>query len=103
MVFHAYAKNANDDWSFRYLLIGPSKEVVHDWFNVVQDRVGDHVLWKLSDDFFVFDRNKLDLGRSTAQGHEAPKFMDKLIIQLLSDLEGNRVISTFANAGSTPQ
>jgi hypothetical protein len=67
------------------------------WYRAVQDKVGDEVLQKVSDDFYVFDRTKLNLGRSTSPGNEAPNFMNKIIFQLLSDNEG-RNITTFVNA-----
>ncbi|KAF2867977.1 hypothetical protein BDV95DRAFT_597720 [Massariosphaeria phaeospora] len=96
MVYYAYAKNSNDDWSFRYVLISPSFHVLDEWYKAVQDKVGEQVLQRVADDFYVFDRTKLNLGRSTAQGNEAPKFMNKIIFQLLNDNEG-RNITTFVN------
>jgi hypothetical protein len=62
----------------------------------VQSEVGEHVLWSLGDDFFVFDRTNSNLERSTAKGNEAPDFMENIIYQLLSDNEG-RNISTFVD------
>ncbi|KAJ5968540.1 hypothetical protein N7501_004788 [Penicillium viridicatum] len=70
MVYYAYAKNSNDDWSWRYVTIAPSYDILNE--------------------------TKLHLGRSTAAGKEAPQFMNKLIFQLQNDNEG-RGISTFNN------
>ncbi|USP76427.1 hypothetical protein yc1106_03701 [Curvularia clavata] len=97
MVYYAYAKNSNDDWSFRYVIIGCDIHAVRVWYRAVRAKVGDDVLQQVSDDFYVFDRNKLNLGRSTDKGNEAPQFMNKIIFQLLSDNEG-RNITTFTNA-----
>ncbi|KAJ5191047.1 uncharacterized protein N7498_010032 [Penicillium cinerascens] len=97
MVYYAYAKNSNDDWSWRYVIVAPSLHTLNQWYNAVQDKVADNVLQRVDDDFYVFDRNKLNLGRSTADGHEAPRFMNKIIFQLLSDNEG-RNLTSFVNA-----
>ncbi|KAJ5709627.1 hypothetical protein N7540_012643 [Penicillium herquei] len=97
MVYYAYAKNSNDDWSWRYLIIAPSYDVLNQWYEAVRGRVAENVLWRVSEDFYVFDRNKLNLGRSTMAGAEAPQFMNKLIFQLQNDNEG-RGISTFNNS-----
>ncbi|RYO81188.1 hypothetical protein DL766_007718 [Monosporascus sp. MC13-8B] len=96
MVYYAYAKNSNDDWSWRYVIIAPTFHILNDWYNAVRGRVGEDVLWRVSDDFYVFNRQRLNLGRSTTTGAEAPQFMNKLIFQLLSDNEG-RNITTFVN------
>ncbi|KAJ5645665.1 hypothetical protein N7507_011676 [Penicillium longicatenatum] len=97
MVYYAYAKNSNDDWSWRYMIIAPSYDVLNQWFEAVKARVADNVIWRVSEDFYVFDRTKLNLGRSTAPNAEAPQFMNKLIFQLQNDNEG-RGISTFNNS-----
>ncbi|KAF5123359.1 hypothetical protein E5D57_011272 [Metarhizium anisopliae] len=96
MVFYAYAKNSNDDWSYRYVIVAPNFNILDAWYYEVKDKVADNVFWRVSNEFYVFDAAKLNLGRSTAPGHEAPKFMNKLIFQLLNDNEG-RNISTFVN------
>ncbi|OQD67788.1 hypothetical protein PENPOL_c003G08213 [Penicillium polonicum] len=96
MVYYAYAKNSNDDWSWRYVIIAPSYDILNEWYEAVRERVAENVLWRVSEDFYVFDRTKLHLGRSTAAGNEAPQFMNKLIFQLQNDNEG-RGISTFNN------
>ncbi|KAG8422771.1 hypothetical protein J3459_010058 [Metarhizium acridum] len=96
MVYYAYAKNSNDDWSWRYVIVAPNFKVLDEWYHEVKNKVSDNVISRVSHEFYVFDRNKLNLGRSTAQGHEAPQFMNKLIFQLLQDNEG-RNISTFIN------
>ncbi|OQE11868.1 hypothetical protein PENFLA_c071G07434 [Penicillium flavigenum] len=97
MVYYAYAKNSNDDWSWRYVIVAPNQRTLDQWYGAVQDKVADNVLSRVSEDFYVFDRNKLNLGRSTADGHEAPRFMNKIIFQLLSDNEG-RNITSFVNS-----
>ncbi|KAJ5487406.1 hypothetical protein N7530_001706 [Penicillium desertorum] len=97
MVYYAYAKNSNDDWSWRYVIVAPNQRTLDQWYSAVQDKVADNVLSRVSEDFYVFDRNKLNLGRSTADGHEAPRFMNKIIFQLLSDNEG-RNITSFVNS-----
>ncbi|KAF1824261.1 uncharacterized protein K489DRAFT_408660 [Dissoconium aciculare CBS 342.82] len=96
MVFYAYAKNSNDDWSWRYLIIAPSFKELDDWYKTVRTRVADNVLVRVSDDFYVFDRSKFDLGSSTKPGKEAPNHMNKMIFQLMND-NGGRGISTFIN------
>ena len=90
---------SNDDWSWRYLIIAPSFNELDAWYKAVRERVADNVLVRVSDDFYVFDRTKLHLGRSTLAGHEAPQFQNKLIFQLMNDNEG-RGISTFLNVAS---
>ncbi|OGM50178.1 hypothetical protein ABOM_001081 [Aspergillus bombycis] len=100
MVYYAYAKNSQDDWSWRYLIIAPTFDILDDWYNTVKSKVPDDI-WRVSDDFYVFNRNKLRLGKSTAPGKEAPQFMNKMIFQLLSDNE-NRNIPTFVNATANP-
>ncbi|KID93347.1 hypothetical protein MAJ_10701, partial [Metarhizium majus ARSEF 297] len=96
MVYYAYAKNSNDDWSWRYLIIAPNFLTLDQWFDEVKDKLPDNVIWRVSDEFYVYDERKFKLGRSTSQGHEAPKFMNKLIFTLLDD-NGGRNISTFIN------
>ncbi|KAJ5981892.1 hypothetical protein N7499_009053 [Penicillium canescens] len=96
MVYYAYAKNSNDDWSWRYVIVAPSYDILNEWYEAVRARVTENVLWRVSEDFYVFDRTKLNLGRSTAPGNEAPQFMNKIIFQLQNDNEG-RGISTFNN------
>jgi hypothetical protein len=79
------------------MIIAPSYDVLNQWFEAVKARVADNVIWRVSEDFYVFDRTKLNLGRSTAPNAEAPQFMNKLIFQLQNDNEG-RGISTFNNS-----
>jgi hypothetical protein len=81
------------------LIIAPSYDVLNQWFETVKSRVADNVIWRVSEDFYVFDRNKLDLGRSTAPNAQAPQFMNKLIFQLQND-NGGRGISTFTNGSN---
>ena len=68
--------------------------MLDEWYEAVRARVSENVLWRVSEDFYVFDRTKLHLGKSTSPGKEAPQFMNKLIIQLQNDDE-DRGISTF--------
>ncbi|OJJ66970.1 hypothetical protein ASPBRDRAFT_211167 [Aspergillus brasiliensis CBS 101740] len=100
MVFHAYAKNCNDDWSWRYLITAPDYNTFNDWFETVRAKVGDRVIYKLSSDFIAYDRNKFALGDCTRQNQEASKFLDKIMITLLNDRDG-RTISTFNNSWNT--
>jgi hypothetical protein len=80
------------------LIIAPSFNELDDWYKTVRTRVADNVLVRVSDDFYVFDRAKFDLGSCTKPGKEAPNFMNKLIFQLMND-NGGRGISTFINLG----
>lgn len=70
--------------------------MLDEWYEAVRARVSENVLWRVSEDFYVFDRTKLHLGKSTSPGKEAPQFMNKLIFQLQNDNKG-RGISTFNN------
>jgi len=96
MVFYAYAKNSNDDWSWRYMIIAPNYDILNEWYETVQTKVADNVLVRVTEDFYVFDRSKLALGESTRAGHEAPHFQNKLIFTLMNDL-GGRGNPTFLN------
>lgn len=78
------------------MIIAPTYGVLNEWFEAVRSKVADNVLVRVTEDFYVFDRNKLHLGRSTAAGHEAPNFQNKIIFQLLNDNEG-RGAPTFIN------
>ncbi|KAL2839206.1 hypothetical protein BJY01DRAFT_237198 [Aspergillus pseudoustus] len=97
MVFHAYAKNCNDDWSYRYLITAADYNIFNDWFETVRAKVGDRVFYKLSSDFISFDPTKFALWDCTRQNKEAPQFVDKIMITLLHDRD-SRIMSTFNNS-----
>ncbi|KAF7585400.1 hypothetical protein BBP40_011026 [Aspergillus hancockii] len=96
MVYYAYLKNYNDDWSYRYMFVTPDKETLDAWYDAVLKKVGGDTIRRLSADFFSYDRNKFYPGDCTRPGKETPEFIDKLMITLLNDRDG-RVISTFDN------
>jgi hypothetical protein len=80
------------------MIIAPSFKELDEWYQFLRTRVAEDVLRRLSDDFYVFDRSKLDLGSSTRDGHEAPQFKNKLIFTVLNDNAlGGRGNPTFIN------
>jgi hypothetical protein len=78
------------------MIIAPNYEILNDWYEAVRSKVADNVLIRVTEDFYVFDRNKLHLGESTRAGHEAPNFQNKMMFTLLND-QGGRGNPTFLN------
>jgi hypothetical protein len=78
------------------VIAAPTQAISQDWFRTVRGKVADGVLEQVSPEFIVFDRTKLNLGRSTSPNAEAPHFMNKMIFNLMNDNEG-RNITTFVN------
>jgi len=40
MVFYAYAKNINDDWSYRYFIVFADRDTATGWWRAVSSAAG---------------------------------------------------------------
>ncbi|QLI64638.1 uncharacterized protein G6M90_00g017730 [Metarhizium brunneum] len=96
MVWYAYAKNSKTDDNWRYLIIAPNFKILDQFYEEARKIVGVNTFWRVSDDFYVYDRSEFDLGKCTTQKKQLEQFKNKLIFTLLNDL-GGRVVPTFNN------
>jgi hypothetical protein len=91
MVFYAYAKNINDDWSWRYVIAFASRSVANEWWRAVSTssntKYSDSVR-RVNSTFYTHDPNQANVAYSINDAQVAGKFLGKVFFTLLPDRDG---------------
>jgi hypothetical protein len=91
MVFYAYVKNINDDWSWRYVIAFASCSVADDWWRAVSTssntKYSDSVK-RVNPQFYTHDTNQANASNSLNDSTVASGFLGLVFFTLLPDRDG---------------
>jgi len=91
MVFYAYVKNINDDWSWRYLITFASRAVADEWWRAVSTSTNTKYsdsIRRVTPHFYTHDTNQANASKSITDAQVASKFLGKMFFTLLPDRDG---------------
>lgn len=95
MVFYAYVKNINDDWSWRYVIAFASRSVGDEWWRLVSTssntKYSDSVR-RVNSQFYTHDPGQANAAYSITDATVASGLLGKVFFTLLNDRDG-RILS----------
>ncbi|KAH7923167.1 hypothetical protein BV22DRAFT_1036625, partial [Leucogyrophana mollusca] len=92
-LFYAYAKNANDDVTWRYLIVFASRAVADEWWRAVSESSNtwfSSSIKRITPQLYTHNRvsDDLDICQSITTQDVAPGFLNKVFFTLLNDRDG---------------
>ncbi|RDB16765.1 hypothetical protein Hypma_002602 [Hypsizygus marmoreus] len=96
-LFYAYAKNINDDWSYRYVITFATRDVADSWFRAVTDSVAAGynrfaAVKRVSLQFYTHDPGAGNIPDTITDPRVAQSFRGQVSFTLLNDRDG-RILS----------
>ncbi|KAG9025567.1 hypothetical protein FRB95_010054 [Tulasnella sp. JGI-2019a] len=96
-VFYAFAKNINDDVTWRYMIVFATRDVADSWFRAVQDSVAAGYptyadVKRVSPQWYTHNPNVGRIDQTIVDQKVASQFLGKVFFTLISDRDG-RIIS----------
>jgi len=89
-IFYAYAKNVNDNWSWRIVIVFASREVADEWWRAVSTsntRYSDNIK-RISPQFYTHDPDWGNITETVTEPLVAPQFLTAVFFTLLPDKDG---------------
>jgi hypothetical protein len=92
-LFYVYAKNINDDWSYRYLITFATREVADKWYRLVTDSVaGGYARFKsvkqVSLQFFTHNPGEGNIPDTLTDPKVAASLLGQMFFTLINDRDG---------------
>ncbi|KAG7088210.1 hypothetical protein E1B28_012227 [Marasmius oreades] len=90
-LFYAYAKNINDDWSYRYLIVFATRAVADEWWRAVSTSTNllySNSIVRVTPQFYTHDPSRAVIAYSITDPSVAKQFLGKVIFTLLNDRDG---------------
>ncbi|GLB45465.1 hypothetical protein LshimejAT787_2300250 [Lyophyllum shimeji] len=96
-LFYVYAKNINDDWSYRYLITFATRDVADTWWRLVTDSVvGGYARFKsvqrVTSQFYTHNPGEGNIPDTITDPKVAQSLRGKIFFTLLNDRDG-RILS----------
>ncbi|KAF9532965.1 hypothetical protein CPB83DRAFT_846690 [Crepidotus variabilis] len=92
-LFYAYFKNINDDWSYRYLAVFPSRDVADEWWRAISATTNYAAsVRRVTSQFYTHDSSKALASTSLTDPKGTPQFLNQVFFTLLNDRDG-RILS----------
>ncbi|KAJ8093513.1 hypothetical protein PM082_020371 [Marasmius tenuissimus] len=91
LLFYAYAKNINDDWSWRYLIVFATRAVADEWWRAVStssNTAYSGTVVRVTPQFYTHDPSRANIAYSINDASVAKKFLGTVIFTLLPDRDG---------------
>jgi len=90
MVFYAYVKNVNDDWSARYVVTFSSRSIADEWWRAVSTSKTEYAdgVKRISPEYYTHDWPKLNAYNTINDPKVALSLRDNVIFQLMNDRDG---------------
>ncbi|KAF8073419.1 hypothetical protein FPV67DRAFT_1736772 [Lyophyllum atratum] len=92
-LFYAYAKNINDDWSYRYLITFATRDVADTWFRAVSDSAAAGYqrfasVQRVTPQFYTHNRGHGNIPDTITDPKVAQSLQGKIFFTLLNDRDG---------------
>jgi len=94
-LFYAYAKNATDDVTWRYLIVFPSQTVADEWWRAVQASVASGYnrfagVQRITNQYYTHlpNVNNGNISQTIDDPQGTPSFLGQVIFTLLNDRDG---------------
>ncbi|KDQ16516.1 hypothetical protein BOTBODRAFT_144598 [Botryobasidium botryosum FD-172 SS1] len=93
-LFYAYAKNINDDWSYRYLIVFASRSVADEWWRAVNGSGTAYAtsVNRVTPQFYTHNPGTAIIANTVNDPKVASAFLNKVFFTLLNDRDG-RILS----------
>ncbi|KDQ09333.1 hypothetical protein BOTBODRAFT_117246 [Botryobasidium botryosum FD-172 SS1] len=101
-VFYAYAKNVNDDWRSRYLIVFASRSVADEWWRAVSESGTrfSNIIRRISPQFYTHDYDVACIADTIKDVRVAGSFLGKVFFTLLNDKD-SRILSVIPEQNIT--
>ncbi|CCM01723.1 uncharacterized protein FIBRA_03788 [Fibroporia radiculosa] len=95
-IFYAFAKNINDDVTWRYVIVFASRAVADEWWRTVSTSSNPSYVssvQRINPQFYTHNPNIANIAYSIITANVAPAFLGKVFFTLIVDRDG-RTLST---------
>ncbi|KAF8638027.1 hypothetical protein AX16_010659 [Volvariella volvacea WC 439] len=90
-LFYAYAKNINDDWSWRYLITFATRETADEWWIAVSNSSNAayvNSIRRVTPQFYTHNPALANIALSITDASVAKQFLDRVFFTLINDRDG---------------
>ncbi|KAI0083739.1 hypothetical protein BDY19DRAFT_975773, partial [Irpex rosettiformis] len=94
-LFYAYAKNINDDWSYRYLIVFASRSVADEWWRAVSTSTSTNFVTsirRVTPQFYTHNPALANIPTTITTAGVAQQFLGSVFFTLINDRDG-RILS----------